>query len=275
MWFTLIRFQSCFIAVNGNKNLISKKFMTKKIPLKKIIETFPETICKHIMTWLFKKGRHARLNIDAAATLLLAKKTICVHSQLSSILKCVTFATCSRFLLTINYFQVVDVDWPLVSMRILKTKWSPRWLAGCTALNVGCRGAASLAWRGRGRWGIRPPPGVAHGLTCSPFLASRLPLLRSVVVRAAWGAGRRMEANERECDCRTRETRLTTQRGASTPPLSVRGTAAVGWMIWRRRRRTCRRVVRPLEDDLEVPYTTQGRIAKRRFERGSPPNTRG
>ena len=79
-----------------------------------------------------------------------------------------------------------------------------------------------------------------------------------MVVRAAWGAGRRVEANERECDCRTRETRLTTQRGASTPPLSVRGTAAVGWMIWRRRRRrrTCRRR-RPLEDDLEVPYYTR------------------
>ena len=30
-------------AVNGKNNLISKKFMTKKIPLKKIVETFPET----------------------------------------------------------------------------------------------------------------------------------------------------------------------------------------------------------------------------------------
>ena len=43
MWFRLIRLQFYFIAVNGNKNLISKKVVTKKIPLKKIIETFPET----------------------------------------------------------------------------------------------------------------------------------------------------------------------------------------------------------------------------------------
>ena len=239
-----------------------------------MLKHFQKHISKHIMTWLFKKSQHARLNIDAAAALLLAKKTICVQSsQLSgSILKCVTFATCSRFLLTINYFQVVDVDWPLVSMRILKTKWSPRWLAGCTALNVGCRGAASLAWRGRGRWGIRPPPGVAHGLTCSPFLASRLPLLRRWCELHGGPAGewRRTSASaiagRGRHDWRLRGERRRLRCPSVVPPPSVGwyGAAAAELAVACGLSRTTSRSL-----------TTQGRIAKRRFERGSLPNTRG
>ena len=51
MWFTLIRLELYFLAVNGNKNLISKKFMTKKNSIeKKILKHFQKHISKHIMT---------------------------------------------------------------------------------------------------------------------------------------------------------------------------------------------------------------------------------
>ena len=163
--------------------------------------------------------RHARLNSAAQAAAAVGKGKICVHSQLGS-LKCVTFngnvvSLCLPFI----YLEDVVAVWPLVSIRILKTKWSPRWLADCTALNVGCRGAASLAWRGRGRWGIRLPPGTAaHGLTCSPFLAGS----HCCGGSNCMGAGRRVEASERE---RLPDDYAT--KGSN----GVRGTSIGAWVL--------------------------------------------
>ena len=48
MWFTLIRLQLCFIAVNVNKNLISKKFMTKKNSIEKKILNISRNILVNI-----------------------------------------------------------------------------------------------------------------------------------------------------------------------------------------------------------------------------------